>query len=47
MLGGDMLKMIEEASMNDPVEKLQDGFNSYDECSQISKINYLHYGFCL
>jgi hypothetical protein len=35
--GGDMLKIIEEALTTEPVEKLQDGFNSYDECSQISK----------
>jgi hypothetical protein len=34
--GGDILKLIEEASMNEPLEKLQDGFKSYDECSQIS-----------
>jgi hypothetical protein len=37
VLGGDMLKIIEEALTSDPVERLQDGFNAYDECSQISK----------
>jgi hypothetical protein len=40
VLGGDPLRMIEEAAMNQPVESLQNGFNSYDECSQISKNIY-------
>jgi hypothetical protein len=32
---GAVLRMIEEAANDDPVE-LQDGFNAYDECSNIS-----------
>jgi hypothetical protein len=34
---GDLLRMIEEASNDDPVQ-LQSGFNAYDECSNTSKI---------
>jgi hypothetical protein len=37
MPSGGILKMIEEISLNEPVERLQDGFKAYDECSQISK----------
>jgi hypothetical protein len=33
---GDMLKMIEEAANDDPVE-IQNGFNAYDECSGKSR----------
>jgi hypothetical protein len=33
---GDILKMIEAAANDDPVE-LQNGFNAYDECSGKSK----------
>jgi hypothetical protein len=32
---GDALRMIEEASMNDPVQ-LQEGFVAFDDCSSIS-----------
>jgi hypothetical protein len=31
-----MLRMIEEAANDDPVE-IQNGFNAYDECSSISR----------
>jgi hypothetical protein len=35
MVPGDALKMIELASMNDP-QQLQQGFNTFDECSSLS-----------
>jgi hypothetical protein len=34
---GDVLRMIEDAADNDPVE-LQSGFTAYDDCSSISTI---------
>jgi hypothetical protein len=37
LVPGDMLKMIEEAANEDPVE-LQNGFTAYDECSSKSKL---------
>lgn len=37
LVPGDALRMIEEASMNDPVEQLQNGFNAFDDCIQISR----------
>jgi hypothetical protein len=37
MPSGGILKMIEEISLNEPEDRLQDGFKAYDECSQISK----------
>jgi hypothetical protein len=37
---GDMLRMIEDASNNDPVQ-LQSGFNAYDECSSISTVKQI------
>jgi hypothetical protein len=36
LVPGDMLRMIEEAANDDPVE-IQHGFNAYDECSGKSK----------
>ena len=33
---GDMLRMIEDAANDDPVQ-LQNGFTAYDDCSTISK----------
>jgi hypothetical protein len=36
MVPGDMLRMIEEAANDDPVE-LQNGFTAYDGCSGKSK----------
>ena len=39
---GDALRMIEDASMNDPVQ-LQDGFTAFDDCSSISiNIKIIH-----
>jgi hypothetical protein len=35
---GEMLRMIEDASNDDPVQ-LQSGFTAYDECSSISTQN--------
>jgi hypothetical protein len=37
LVPGDMLRMIEDASNDDPVT-LQSGFTAYDGCSSISKI---------
>jgi hypothetical protein len=34
---GEMLKMIEDASNDDPVQ-LQSGFTAYDDCSNISTV---------
>jgi len=34
---GEMLRMIEDAANEDPVQ-IQKGFTAYDECSNISKI---------
>jgi hypothetical protein len=39
LVPGDVLRMIEDASNDDPVQ-LQSGFTAYDECSSISKINH-------
>jgi hypothetical protein len=35
LVPGDTLRMIEEATMHEPV-MLQESFNAYEECSQIS-----------
>jgi len=35
LVPGDTLRMIEEATMHEPV-MLQESLNAYDECSQIS-----------
>jgi hypothetical protein len=37
MVPGDMLRMIEEAANDDPVE-IQSGFTAYDDCSSKSKL---------
>jgi hypothetical protein len=39
---GDSLRMIEEASMNDPVQ-LQDGFTAFDDCSSISRYQQINH----
>jgi hypothetical protein len=36
LVPGDMLRMIEEAAKDDPVE-MQNGFQAYDDCSGKSK----------
>jgi hypothetical protein len=38
---GNMLRMIEEAANDDPVE-MQNGFTAYDGCSGKSKLNRSH-----
>jgi hypothetical protein len=39
MVPGDMLRMIEEAANDDPVE-LQNGFTAYDGCSGKRKLHF-------
>jgi hypothetical protein len=41
LVPGDMLRMIEEAADDDPVE-IQNGFNAYDECSGKSRKDIFH-----
>jgi hypothetical protein len=40
LVPGDMLRMIEEAANDDPVE-LQNGFTAYDGCSGKSKLTWI------
>jgi hypothetical protein len=39
---GDMLRMIEDAANDDPVQ-LQTGFSAYDDCSTKSNIYFLRH----
>ena len=41
---GDMLRMIDEAANDDPVE-MQKGFKAYDGCSGQSKLTLLSCGY--
>jgi hypothetical protein len=45
MVAGDILRMIEEAANDDPVQ-LQNGFSAYDECSNIRKNILPASGYC-